>query len=314
MTVSPGVEAERLDRFLAARGGLPSRAFGQKLIRDGLVRVNGATVRASHPVADGDTIEFTIPPPEPSLLEPEAIPLDVRYEDDDLVVVNKPPGMVVHPGAGNRTGTLVHALLALCGALEGGAPERPGIVHRLDKDTSGLLVAAKNRTAHLRLSRAIERREVERRYLAVVWGGPPDEGVIDAPVGRSRSDRTKMTVTASGKEARTRFHIRERFLYASLVEVRLESGRTHQIRVHFAHRGNPVFGDPTYSGRTKAVRGIAPERRRSAESALGRIERQALHAWRLTFRHPVSGGELTFEADPPPDFENLVTFLRAEAL
>ena len=137
MTVPPGVETERLDRFLAARGGLPSRAFGQKLIRDGLVRVNGATVRASHPVADGDTIEFTIPPPEPSLLEPEAIPLDVRYEDDDLIVVNKPPGMVVHPGAGNRTGTLVHALLSCCGALEGGAPERPGrdaFAVRVDRD------------------------------------------------------------------------------------------------------------------------------------------------------------------------------------
>lgn len=286
----------------------------QKLIREGRVTVDGRRVRPSRRVEAGERVEVVIPPPEPSLLLPEAIPLDVRYEDGDIVVVNKPPGMVVHPGAGVRSGTLVHALLGRFGPMPDlGAPERPGIVHRLDKETSGLLVAARNREAHGRLASAIERREVGRRYLALLWGGPPDEGVIDAPVGRSRKDRKKMAVVAGGKGARSRYIIRERFSFAVLAEVALETGRTHQIRVHFAHRGHPVVGDPIYGGRKKALGGIAPERRRAGARALKIMGRQALHAWRLEFRHPRSGESLAFEAEPPGDMNELLEFLRDEA-
>ncbi|MFH1278397.1 MAG: RluA family pseudouridine synthase [Candidatus Eisenbacteria bacterium] len=313
-TVPPESAAVRLDVWLTGREGMPSRAFVQKLIREGRVTVDGRPVRASHRVEPGERIEAEVPPPEPPWLIPEAIPLDVRYEDGDIVVVNKPPGMVVHPGAGVRSGTLVHALLGRFGSMPDlGAPERPGIVHRLDKETSGLMVAARNREAHGRLAAAIERREVARRYLAVLWGGPPDEGVIDAPVGRSRRDRKKMAVTADGKGARSRYILRERFPFACLAEVALETGRTHQIRVHFAHRGHPVFGDPTYGGRQKALRGISPERRRAAARALAIMGRQALHAWRLEFLHPRTGESLAFEAEPPEDMGNLLEFLRGEA-
>jgi 23S rRNA pseudouridine1911/1915/1917 synthase len=273
--------------------------------------VDGKPARASRLLAGGERVEIDIPPPEPSRLEPEPIPLDVRYEDADLVVVNKPPGMVVHPGAGVRSGTLVHALLARYGTLpELGGPARPGIVHRLDKETSGLLVVARTPEAHLRLARAIERREVERRYLAVVWGFPPEGGTIDAPIGRSRRDRKKMAVTEGGRSAVSRFVLRERFRYACLVEVSLESGRTHQIRVHFAHEGHPVFGDPAYGGRQKALGGVSGEARRAAEVLLGRFGRQALHAWRLRFRHPRTGEEMAFEADPPEDMARLLALLR----
>ncbi|MBM3319989.1 MAG: RluA family pseudouridine synthase [Candidatus Eisenbacteria bacterium] len=311
--VPPERDAVRLDRFLAEDAGLPSRAFGQKLIREGRVLVDGKTARASRKLAAGETVTITLPPPEPSALVPEAIPLDVRHEDEDLIVVVKPAGMVVHPGAGVRTGTLVHALLSRCGTLsDAGEAVRPGIVHRLDKDTSGLLVAAKTREAHLALSRAIERRDVERQYLAVVWGFPPDKGVIRAPIGRSRRDRKKMAVTEKGKEAVSRFTSRERFLYACLTEVALESGRTHQIRVHFAHAGHPVFGDPEYGGRRKALAALPSEHRRSAERALEAIDRQALHAWRLRFRHPRTGAEMAFEAEAPSDFAGLLSILRRE--
>lgn len=310
-TVPAGAEPARLDVWLTGRESLPSRAFVQKLIREGRVTVDGKAARPSRRVEPGERIEATIPPPEPSALVPETIPLDVRYEDGDIVVVNKPPGMVVHPGAGVRAGTLVHALLGRYGALaDAGAPERPGIVHRLDKETSGLLVAARNREAHGRLATALGRREVSRRYLAVLWGGLPDAGSIDAPVGRSARDRKKMTVTATGKDARSRYIIMERFTFAVLAEVALETGRTHQIRVHFAHWGHPVFGDPTYGGRRSALRGIAPERRRAGQAALGLIARQALHAWRLEFRHPATGERLAFEADPPEDMARLIEFLR----
>lgn len=311
--VPAGAGSVRLDRFLAESGVLPSRAFGQKLIREGRVLVGGAAARASRKLAPGEIVTIQIPPPEPTTLVPEAIPLDVRYEDDALLVVNKPPGMVVHPGAGVRSGTLVHALLARCGPLsDAGEPFRPGIVHRLDKDTSGLLVAAKTREAHLALARAIERREVERRYLALVWGSLPSEGTIRAPIGRSARDRKKMAVTEKGRAAVSRFALRERFLYACLAEVALESGRTHQIRVHLAHAGHPVFGDPTYGGRQRALSGLSGERRRLAERALAAIDRQALHAWKLRFRHPGDGREMAFEADPPEDMARLVEALRGE--
>ena len=309
----PEGEPVRLDVFLAEREVVPSRAFGQRLIREGRVLVNGRAVRPGRALRPGDLVEAEIPEPEAAVLEPAAIPLDVRYEDDDLVVVNKPAGLVVHPGAGVRKGTLVQALLHRCGSLADiGGPTRPGIVHRLDKLTSGLLVAAKTREAYTALAGAIRNREVERRYQAVVWGATPEEGVIEASLGRSKRDRRKIAVLAEGKRALSRFTTRERFRYASWVEVRLETGRTHQIRVHFAHTGHPVFGDPVYGGRRKALRGIAPDRRRSAARALSLIDRQALHAWRLRFRHPRSGEALSFTAEPPEDMRALLLYVRED--
>jgi len=309
----PGREPVRLDRFLAEEGVLPSRAFGQRLIREGRVRVNGEKARASRRLLPRDRVTLEIPPPEPSHLVPEEIPLDVRFEDGDLVVVNKAPGMVVHPGAGVRTGTLVHALLHHCGSLSGaGDPMRPGVIHRLDKETSGLLIVAKNAEAHARLAAAMERREVERSYTAVVWGRMPDEGTIDAPIGRSDKDRKKMAVVHGGRRAISRFVTEERFRYASSVTVRLETGRTHQIRVHFSHKGHPVFGDGTYGGRRKALLGIAPEHRRSAAEGLRTIGRQALHARTLRFRHPRTGDGISVEAPPPEDMKNLLGFLRED--
>ncbi|MBN1826979.1 MAG: RluA family pseudouridine synthase [Candidatus Eisenbacteria bacterium] len=325
MSESPGLKGEvkalrvpdgepvRLDVFLAERGVVPSRAFGQRLIREGRVLVDGKPCRPGRALRGGERVEAEVPAPQPSRLEPEAIPLDVRYEDDDLVVVNKPAGMVVHPGVGVHEGTLVQALLHHCGALADlGGDTRPGIVHRLDKLTSGLLVAAKTRESYVGLAAAIRDREVERRYQAVVWGGTPEEGTIEASLGRSKKDRRKIAVLAEGKRALSRFTTRERFRYASWIEVRLETGRTHQIRVHFAHTGHPVFGDPVYGGRRKALRGIASDRRRSAARALARIDRQALHAWRLRFRHPRTGEALSFTAEPPEDMRGLLAFLRED--
>ena len=303
----------RLDQFLVKIADLPSRAYGQKLIKDGNVLVNDKTSRSSRKLFSGDRVTITIPPSEPSVLAPEEIELDIRHEDENLVVVNKPAGMVVHPGAGVRSGTLVNALLYRYGDLAvTDEPFRPGIVHRLDKKTSGLLLVARNRLTHVRLAEAIRLREVARRYLAVVWGNVPDSGVIEAPLGRSKRDRKRMAVRPEGKDALSRFENRERFLYTSLVEVKLETGRTHQIRVHFSHKGHPVFGDPEYGGRKKALKGIAPDRRRSAGGALDRIERQALHAWRLRFVHPVTGEAMEFTSEPPSDMIDLLQYLRKE--
>ena len=309
----PEGDPVRLDRFLVDAAGIPSRAFGQKLIRDGNVLVNDRVSRASRKLSPGDRVTITIPPPEPSVLVPEEIELDIRHEDDDLVVVNKPAGMVVHPGAGVRSGTLVNALLYRYSDLaEAGESFRPGIVHRLDKMTSGLLLVARNHATHVRLAEAIRTREVERCYLAVIWGNVPDSGLIEAPLGRSKRDRKRMAVRPEGKSALSRFKNRERFLYTSLVEVKLETGRTHQIRVHFSHKGHPVFGDPEYGGRKKALKGIAPDRRRSADRALDRMKRQALHAWRLRLAHPTTGEAMEFTSEPPPDMIDLLQYLRRE--
>ena len=278
----------RLDHVLAKRLPEYSRSRLQQLIRSGFVRINGATTRPRQIVRAGDKIDLTEPPVEKIDVRPEAIPLDVLFEDDDLIVINKPAGLTVHPGAGHREHTLVNALLSHCATLSGiGGKERPGIVHRLDKETSGCLVAAKNDTAHLELSKQFAARTVEKIYLALVAGKlRKPAGVIEGKIGRHPIHRQRMSATSPrGRPAKTEYRVIRSSDQASLVECRLHSGRTHQIRVHLHHLGHPVLGDKIY----------APQFAKS-------FARQMLHAWKLGFRHPRSGECKHFEAPLPADF------------
>jgi 23S rRNA pseudouridine1911/1915/1917 synthase len=310
--VGPADVGARLDRFLQARAPDLSRTRLQALIAGGQVHVTGGHAKASHRLRGGARVTVELPPPEPASLTPEAIPLDVVHEDADLLVVNKPTGLVVHPGAGHRTGTLVHALLAHCGsALSGvGGVRRPGIVHRLDRGTSGLLVVAKTDHAHLGLARQLKARTVERRYVALVHGRLPHAaGVVETAIGRDPRDRLRMAVRppGAGRLAVTRYRVLERFPRPApftLVEATLGTGRTHQIRVHLAHLGAPVVGDRTYRRR-----GTAPLDAALAPyvAALGG---QALHAAVLGFTHPTTGVAHRFEALPPPALSALLAWLR----
>lgn len=314
---------ERLDKALAMLAGEISRARLQQVIKEGGVRLNGAVATdGKRKVAEGDEISLVMPAARPPDPVGQDIPLDVVYEDDDLIVIDKPAGLVVHPAGGHEDGTLVNALIAHCAeSLSGiGGVRRPGIVHRLDKDTSGLLVVAKNDRAHQKLAKQFADHgrtgPLQRAYLAIVWGTPRlREGTIDAPLERSNRNREKMAVVKEGRgrEAITHITLIERYPpllkgldetepLASLVECRLETGRTHQIRVHMSHIGHPLLGDQLYGSgfATKASR--LPEDAREALIALGR---QALHAAVLGFEHPVTGEEMLFESDPPADFANL---------
>jgi 23S rRNA pseudouridine1911/1915/1917 synthase len=296
--VSPAQAGQRLDVFLAGVSGL-SRARIQRLIADGHVLVAGRPQKPRHRVSAGETVQLRIPPTTPLDLVPEAIPLDILHEDDDLIVLNKPAGMVVHPGAGRTSGTLVHALLAHCRTLPGiGGAERPGIVHRLDRDTSGVLVVAKTEAAHQSLSRQFRARVVKKRYLALVHGEVRrDAGRIEAAIGRREHDRKRMGVRErGGRQARTAYQVIRRLPGRTVLALDLETGRTHQIRVHLSHIGHPVVGDQVYGGRR--------ERRRTA-SEEPRAERQMLHAWRLGFHHPRTGRWLEFTAPLPDDFRRL---------
>lgn len=283
-------DGERLDAFLARRCEQKlSRSFAHKLIAEGLVTINGAPSKPSHRLSRGDDIVVLLPPPEVMALEAEPIPLRIIYQDEDVIVVDKPAGLTVHPAAGHPRGTLVNALLTVCPELANiRGTLRPGIVHRLDKDTSGLLVVAKNEAAQASLARQIKDREVHKLYLALVRGRvEPPQGVIDAPIGRHPRRRKRMAVVEDGREAQTRYRVRELLdddgVPYSLVEVEPLTGRTHQIRVHFASIGRPVVGDRLY-GKASPL-----------------VERQFLHAWRLGFRLPVSGRRQEFESPLPPD-------------
>jgi 23S rRNA pseudouridine1911/1915/1917 synthase len=277
------------------------------LIDEGHVTVNGSPARPSSRVHEGDQILVFEPDVEPLDVEPEDIPLDILFEDRDLLVLNKPAGLVIHPAAGNPAGTLVNALLHHCDDLSGiGGVERPGIVHRLDKDTTGLLVVAKTDRAHLALSIAFRQREVSKTYLAICYGVPAEvDGVIEAPIDRHPKDRQQMAVVQTGRPARTLFHVEETFADASLISCRLVTGRTHQIRVHLAHRGHALVGDPLYSGRQWRNIGD-PEVRRACRT----FPRQALHAMRLGFTHPVTKEEVEYEAPVPEDMAGLIEVLR----
>jgi 23S rRNA pseudouridine1911/1915/1917 synthase len=310
-------EGQRLDRFLTMRLPELSRTRVQSLIKEGQVSLGGATiVDVKYRVKPGDRFELGLPPAAPPQPTGEAIPLHIVYEDDALVVIDKQAGLVVHPGAGHATGTLVNALIAYSGAsLSGiGGVARPGIVHRLDKDTSGLLVVAKTDQAHRALAKQFADHgrtgELERGYLALVWGAPSrPHGTIDAPVGRHPSSRTKMAVLpGKGREAVTHWRVVEAFgrgkePIASLIECTLETGRTHQVRVHLAHIGHPLIGDPLYGQGFKSKLRTLPEPLRGK---LATLDRQALHAEHLAFAHPKSGTLLKFNSPLPADLAEIV--------
>ena len=309
----------RLDRFLAAALPAFSRSRLQQLIAAGGVSCEGRTIGdANARVKPAETYEIRVAPPAPAGAAAQDIPLAIIHEDDDLIVIDKPAGLVVHPAAGNPDGTLVNALIAHCGAsLSGiGAEARPGIVHRLDKDTSGLLVAAKTARAMHSLAKQFANRTIERAYHAVAWGCPRlGEGLIEGDIGRNPFNRKQMTVLrGGGKPARTRYRAIERYggaarAFASLLECRLETGRTHQIRVHLAHIGHPLVGDPVYGGAR-----TAPRAKSAAEieafAAAASFPRQALHAHLLGFKHPTTQQQLRFESPWPADFAQLVASLR----
>ncbi len=313
--VDASMQGLRIDRLLAAQFPAHTRSRFQKLLRDGHVTARGKKVRSAYRVLLGDDIHVLLPPAEPSLLRPEAIPLRIPYEDDALLVVDKPAGMVVHPAAGNRRGTLVHALLHHCPQLAAAAaPLRPGIVHRLDKGTSGLLVVAKNERAHVALAAALQARRVHRDYLALVWGNLERDGSVDKPIGRHPVARKLMSVRSRrGMPALTPCRVRERLRFTTLLEVRLDTGRTHQIRVHLASLGHPVFGDGSYGGRNSRLTRLPPSFRVQAGKALQSMPRQALHATRLTFQHPVTGIDMVHESPLPEDFSSLLATLRTPA-
>lgn len=297
---------ERLDRAVALVHPELTRSRARRLIDDDRVWMNGRPGRPADRVSVGDRIDIELPDPRAADLEAQPIDLDVLYEDADLIVVNKPAGLVIHPAAGNPDGTLVNALLHYCADLSGiGGVERPGIVHRLDKDTTGVIVAAKNDRAHLGLSLAFRRRSVEKAYLAVCYGTPADDRVVvDAPIGRHARDRRQMAVNDDGRPARTLVEIRERLTGAALLTCRLVTGRTHQIRVHLAHIGHALVGDPLYAGRQWRNLPAA------LQATCRDFPRQALHAWRLGFDHPVTRHHMTFEAPVPDDMARLVERLR----
>lgn len=301
---------QRIDKFLSSYDSTLSRSFIQRLIDNGSVTVNGKFAKSSYKLKEGDEIKIEIPELEPSTVKPEPIPLDILYEDESVIVINKPAGMVVHPAAGNYSGTLVNALLYHCrNTLSGiGGIERPGIVHRLDKDTSGLLMVAKDDFTHNHLSKQLKERTIVRKYLALVKGNiKEDSKKIEIPIGRHVSDRKKMSIkTKRGRIAITEFTVMERFGDYTLLEIRLKTGRTHQIRVHLSAIGHPVAGDRVYGKSSRPTLMGAPKFQISNFS----IPRQMLHAAILGFIHPKTGKYLEFNAQLPDDMKDILIFLR----
>lgn len=305
----------RLDKFLATTCHTLSRSRIQQLIADACVRVSGQTITdCNYRVKSGESCIVAIPDPEPTSMEPYDFPLSIIFEDEHLLVINKQAGLMVHPGAGNGTETMANALIAHCGdSLSGiGGVSRPGIVHRLDKDTSGLIVAAKHDQAHQSLAKQIQNRSLKRHYLALCWGIPkPHQGLVNANIARHPVHRTKMAVVKSGgKEAITHYTLKEILIggEVSYVECRLETGRTHQIRVHFSHIGHPLLGDPAYGrNRAKKIQNLPIE----IQDKINNFQRQALHAAHIEFFHPISKDLLSFDCPPPEDFQTLYLTLKA---
>ena len=323
LTVDEAEKGERLDRLFSLRFPDTSRSRFKDLIKNGQAAVNGKKViEPNHRVSPQDLVEIIIPSPEPAVPRAELIPLDIIYEDDALIVINKPAGLVVHPAAGNWSGTLVNALIAHCGeSLSGiGGVKRPGIVHRLDKETSGLMVVAKHDRAHRGLAAQFAAHgadgKMERSYVALVWGVPDrTKGTVDAALGRKLANRQKMSVLKTGgKHAVTHYRLEEALPpppaapVASLIECKLETGRTHQIRVHMAHIGHPLLGDPVYGSGFAASTHKLPQ---AAAAALTKLKRQALHARTLGFEHPLTGEPMRYDSEPPQDLAKLIAACRA---
>jgi len=314
--VPEGKKKERLDLFLTNVIENATRTKIQKLIEAKLVTVNGSFVKSSYQVLPDDTIEAVIPTtPHPEEAEPEEISLDIIYEDEYLIVINKPAGMVAHPAYANYTGTLVNALLHHTKKLSGlNEPGRPGIVHRIDKDTSGLLVVAKDDWTHAKLAEQFSKHTIEREYQAVAWGiFKEQKGEINLNIARSKSDRKKFTVSKTeGKSATTFYEVLEEFEFASLLKLNLKTGRTHQIRVHLASIGHPLFGDPTYGGRS-IVHGSSLSKIKSrVENLLEIMKRQALHAKKLGFIHPQSKKLMRFDSELPEDMKLLIEKIKEQ--
>lgn len=318
IVIPAGLAGERMDKALAQQLQGLSRSRIQQLVRAGKAMIDGVSVTdPGYRLAEGRVVHLVIPPPEPALPEPQSMPLDILYEDDQLIVLNKPAGLVVHPAPGNYSGTLVNALLAHCGdSLSGvGGVRRPGIVHRLDKDTSGVMVVAKTDSAHQSLSAQFADHgrtgPLQRAYAALCWGVPlPRMGTIDAPLDRMVNNREKIAVVSRGRgrEAITHYRVEDSFPRSteplvSLVRCELETGRTHQIRVHMAHKGHPLLGDPLYGS---GFRSKEPQLGEKAYAALKALDRQALHAVLLGFAHPVTDEEMVFESPIPDDIKAVV--------
>lgn len=315
IVVPAGKKKERLDLFLTNHIENATRNKVQQAIKQGYVLVDGKSVKSGHILTPGATIHVELPKTPPQEAVPEQIPLQILYEDDDLLVVDKAAGMVTHPAHGNYRGTLVNALLYHCNRLSSvNDLMRPGIVHRLDKDTSGLMVVAKTDSAHAYLARQFAARTIQREYWALVWGRMRQRtGAIEAQLGRSTSDRKKIAVVAGGKHAITSYSVLEEFPYLSLVSLKLQTGRTHQIRVHLAHINHPVFGDPTYNGRRIVAGSGSAQQKAEVRRLLDMIQRQALHAKTLGFVHPSTHERKFFDSELPSDMAQVLAELRSLA-
>lgn len=298
--VNDEFEGKRIDAYISSVDTQLSRTMIQKLIQEKNIKVNGKIVKASYKVISGDEIEMEIPEPKEINLKPQNIPLDVIYEDNDIIVINKPKGMVVHPANGNPDGTVVNAVMALCkDSLSGiGGEVRPGIVHRLDKNTSGIMIIAKNDKAHINLSEQLKNHEVKKTYIALVRGIiNENEATINMPISRSKNDRKKMAVNRDGKNAITHFKVLGRYKNKyTLLKVNIETGRTHQIRVHLSHIGHPVIGDDVYS---------------NGKNEWG-ISGQCLHAWKIEFNHPITKKKMELEAKIPEYLDRIIKELKEE--
>jgi 23S rRNA pseudouridine1911/1915/1917 synthase len=305
-------KSERLDTFLTRSVAYLSRTQIQKLIKEGYVTVDGKNVKSRYMIRPDEEIDLFIPKSPPPLVVPENIPIDIIYEDEAFLIINKKAGMVVHPAHGHSTGTLVNALLGYSQYLSRiNDSHRPGIVHRIDKDTSGLLVVAKTDDIHRKLAVQFQKKTVKRMYMALVWGKmKKGSGSVETNISRSARDRKKMTVAGIGKNAVTHFEVAERLPLTTLLRLHLETGRTHQIRVHLSYMGYPVFGDPTYGGRGSNLGGLNQEKTALAIEVLHMLPRQALHAKTLGFIHPLTNKEVFFNSDLPEDFSQVLERLR----